>query len=579
MFNEVLFEKGIKEDMGNLRKCINKEKLMFSLLLFITFGLQIKYIFTELNIDTEYAIAMSWRMVKGDRMFQEMLEPHQTSAFLLAFFIKLFTLVTGTTEGIVIFLNAVGVLIHLGVTLCIYKTFKGKMEPFFLKLVCLFFMLLHPKGYVLPEFSNMSLWFGTLLFLSLIKYYDRQEEKRWLLLASFFLCMQIISYPSSIVVSLFVCGLLFLFSQQKLKDIVLFLSSCALQGSLYLFYFISRLGLIEFFDGIKAVFAGDRFHGTGSNIYGGIFNEGTLKAIGWIGINVFSSYLITRVYQSIRNKNRNDPDYNVVFGGFAIFTLGVFVSDICRAIFLSYYEYDGTWLNLYYIIFILYFFKGSRYLNEFEKRVVFTAYGISAGVLSAVCLVTNLSLTFSAQYIIIAVVMSFIPAMRWMKEKSIKQFWIYAMLFTSICMWTFKGFLDIREIGGLIKKGPAKGIVSEYMNAYKNNCNVEEWSMYVKENDSVLIVGQNSINALGYMIAEDSDIAIHSTMCGPTYNDALLEYWEKYPEKYPDVIAVECWYGNLKVEEDSWIMQWILDEYKPSTYDDGYYYRFYRKEE
>ena len=87
--------------MQSSKKLTGKyRKIILGILGIFVIGLQFKFIFTELNIDTEYAIAMSWRMLEGDFMLENMWEPHQTSAFLLAFIIKIYTAVTGTKEGI-----------------------------------------------------------------------------------------------------------------------------------------------------------------------------------------------------------------------------------------------------------------------------------------------------------------------------------------------------------------------------------------------------------------------------------------------------------------------------------------------
>ena len=43
------------------------------------------------------------------------------------------------------------------------------------------------------------------------------------------------------------------------------------------------------------------------------------------------------------------------------------------------------------------------------------------------------------------------------------------------------------------------------------------------------------------------------------------------------MIVVDCWYGDLKEQPDSWIMQYIENEFGYSTVTDGAYVRFYRK--
>ena len=84
----------------------------------------IKRIFTDFDIDCEYAIALSYRMARGDKMIVQMWEPHQTSAFLNAIFIKIYLFLTGTVTGIALYLNIMGTLAKAGVAIVFYRTFR-----------------------------------------------------------------------------------------------------------------------------------------------------------------------------------------------------------------------------------------------------------------------------------------------------------------------------------------------------------------------------------------------------------------------------------------------------------------------
>ena len=64
----------------------------------------ISLIFTNISYDAEYQMAMAYRMLKGDKMILQMWEPHQTSAFLCAIFMKFYMTLFGTTTGIVLYL-------------------------------------------------------------------------------------------------------------------------------------------------------------------------------------------------------------------------------------------------------------------------------------------------------------------------------------------------------------------------------------------------------------------------------------------------------------------------------------------
>ena len=75
-----------------------KYRILAFLLIIGAILVNIKSIFTDFDVDSEYAIAMAYRMIKGDRMVAQMWEPHQTSAFLCAFFMKIYMAIFRTTS-------------------------------------------------------------------------------------------------------------------------------------------------------------------------------------------------------------------------------------------------------------------------------------------------------------------------------------------------------------------------------------------------------------------------------------------------------------------------------------------------
>ena len=48
-----------------------------------------KSILTDTGFDNAYTVAMSFRHLRGDGMFEQMWEPHQTSIFLRIFYVDL----------------------------------------------------------------------------------------------------------------------------------------------------------------------------------------------------------------------------------------------------------------------------------------------------------------------------------------------------------------------------------------------------------------------------------------------------------------------------------------------------------
>ena len=117
----------------------------------------------------------------------------------------------------------------------------------------------------------------------------------------------------------------------------------------------------------------------------------------------------------------------------------------------------------------------------------------------------------------------------------------------------------IFEVGGYCRDGLRKGIIAEYMTAYRYNNNLEIWSEAIPEGSKVLFVGYNPV----FYMQGNCTIASSSTISTPTYDESLLAYWELNPDRYPDVVVFESMWGRIDIaDEDSFIMRWVLDEFQ-----------------
>ena len=90
----------------------------------------VKICFFNLNIDEEYAITLSWRILSEDRMFLDIWEPHQTSGFLTAFLCWIYQAFTGTAEYLVLYLRICGALIQAAVSIFLYRTLAGRFSRY-----------------------------------------------------------------------------------------------------------------------------------------------------------------------------------------------------------------------------------------------------------------------------------------------------------------------------------------------------------------------------------------------------------------------------------------------------------------
>ena len=126
----------------------------------------LKSIFISFDIDEGYAIAQAYRLLKGDRLFSEMWEPHQLSSFASAFFMLPFLIITnGNTTGIIIYLRIIGSLIHILIGFWFYFAAKRQFNTTTSLLITLVHINFLPKWVSIPEFEIMHYWAVCILLM------------------------------------------------------------------------------------------------------------------------------------------------------------------------------------------------------------------------------------------------------------------------------------------------------------------------------------------------------------------------------------------------------------------------------
>ena len=156
----------------------------------------IKSLFTDTGFDNAYMVAMSFRHLKGDGMFAQMWEPHQTSAFFTDFFMWIYHFFVPSYTGVMIYLQIVGTAFFALVGIPLYRLLKKIAGSDIAQLATMFFIMFRAKQTPFPDFANLQIAFSTLLFLCLVSFVREQQKKRYLCLAAVCLCLEILSYPA-----------------------------------------------------------------------------------------------------------------------------------------------------------------------------------------------------------------------------------------------------------------------------------------------------------------------------------------------------------------------------------------------
>ena len=379
--------------------------------------------------------------------------------------------------------------------------------------------IVRAKIIVFPEFSNMQIGLSVLLFLCLLMYFDNQKKRRYLLWASVCLCLLTLSYPSCIIVYFPATVLLTLYSGEKWKDVVLFSAFCFFQGMAYVLFFIRRMSVTELISNVRNIIEADSAHGVGkvdTQRYFFLLNRGCIWLAGCLGMTLFAGIFLRFVLHKKMGSKL-----------ILIFATMIAISDIVVI-------RDMATYSIVYIMIILWGITAIKYCNALERKIYITGLLISTGTVMATFLLTNLEILSVAAYMILGVMVSFIPISKWSNKNIGFSDMIFRqgilILFCAMLLLrrgvTFRRtgliYANIFDLGGVIRSGPAAGIVTDYFDAYVANCDMEDWEKYVNPQDRLLLVGNTVVNAMPYLY-QNTVISIHSTISTPTYDEKLLE--------------------------------------------------------
>ncbi len=609
-----------------------RKKYIVILLLTGSFFAALKCILVSLQMDEEYAMSMSYRLLLGDRLFTQVWDPHQTSAFLMEFFMWLYLKLFHTTTYLVIWVRAAGVLIQFGIAYYLYRMVCHILEPEYSFYLALIYFNLLPKTYVMPEFSNMMTWGLTMLLLSLFRLAvlegrissrrkerpegvigegkesgidpadeengrgDRRRKRKItfaIIEAGIWLSFTVLSYPTCLLLFPFLIWYFWKYDADRKRTVTIFTGTCFAAGALYMAYLFSYMNLTELLDNIQSLIASCGSHSAGigekCRIYGLDLARLILFSLGYLLVAVVvhgvvnrKSWREGRKRQCEQKKGRKFFSEGNFFSYIYVLLVMSFVLQFLHWIFMLWeYEYSYPY-TVYFFLFAIAFYCLKK-LSDEKKEIAVLWLGANTVMYIAILLLTNLTLFTSVKYLTSGAIMCAAVLIIYTKDRQPEICWKYARIF--LVGWCFvavfvKGWAytdndglmkNVTCVGNIISVGPGKGIFTEYMQGYMQECSYGEFRTYIQPGENLLVLDSATLCYL----YQDVNVASSTTICTPFYDENLLDYWEWNPDKYPDVIAVQCWYGELKWDSDSWIMHWIEEEFGASQVIDGNYFRYY----
>lgn len=513
--------------MNGLAKRTVLIRLFCGVLIIFSLLAAMKMMLLGLHIDEEYAIAMSYRMAEGDRMLLEMWEPHQTSGFVCALLIKGYMALFQSKEYLVFFLRGMGVLMQAGVSAFVYTTLRRRYSFTVAFVAALITFNVLPKWTLVPEFSNMLLWCSLCTWMCLLRYAEAVETgTKWLVLGALFHCGMVLAYPTCLLVfPIYLLGLYLVTEPCHRKKIWIFPCCCVLVGVLYLVYFLSHMSMTEFLFGLRQMMT------DGKHSYGLLER-----------LNVYGQEII-RLIPPLLGVLIPAAMAGMLWGGYAFSGALVLVACLQQMYF---WLGPNPYFNQPLIVFYLVYAVGA--LCRKRDRTLFWLGYVPAGItLLAVLLLTNTSIGVSGVQLLPGMLCACIILLQEAPlplRKGVKVLGTISCLALLALFMFAKGWLVCETEGykadALFVKqkalcGAARNIYCRYTDGYQYNALSELLEGRVTEKDSVLYVGFHSLR---YLLT-DAKISTYSTISTPTFDERLLTYWERYPERYPTVIIVE----------------------------------------
>lgn len=158
--------------------------------------------------DESFYCTLAYRLVKGNHLFTDMWEQCSTAAVLPAFLLKLFLLINGGTDGLILFFRAMFFICNLGATVILFQAQRKYLDIKYVILISLFYLIYAPFHFYIFSYNNLSDMLFMIVVNTILLALERTNSKLFFL--SGCLCSFIaFTYPPMIILCPIMVILLF----------------------------------------------------------------------------------------------------------------------------------------------------------------------------------------------------------------------------------------------------------------------------------------------------------------------------------------------------------------------------------
>ena len=571
----------------------NKDKLIKLMIFCAAFAVSVKVLFTGFTADEEYQLVLSYRLMRGDRLFADSWDTLQTSAFYGQFLMWIFTRIFKTTEGSLLFLRFFGIVTQGVVAVFLHRTFVRHMDKKNALFLSAAFFCTYTKLVAMPEFSNLQTWaivtMVCLLWRARDEYEASREGRANLLTvgAALAFCVAVLASACVILIPVVAVMIARLFKGRAVKKNCLFFGTCAGVGAIYVGIIFIVNGFERTMSGIKGIVAGDDTHLGSSLLTGRSKGADYLMGLGtvalWMVGSALAAFFIYLLIRAITKKKNNLWVYIWVAASLAVALYHWFVVKT---------GYEGLKLYIPVTILVGFVAAGRKRSEESDVNVTVPFYGmiIGVGVFVNVLFISNVDIITNLTFLNTSVLWglaAFAMKAEKREDRSSAQSLLAAFFFvvaigTAFTLNSGPNGSTVFNIPDLnyMRKGPAKwAFVSRSIEAAYDT-NTALFADTVAQGSNVLVVSNfihnQSLSTL-YMV-NDSNVSHYTVNSTPTYGDKLYDYWEEHPDKRPNVVVINAdsctkedmeWAEKFLGNKDEWICYSLYRVYyyvRPENY-------------
>lgn len=562
----------------------NKEKgngyklLLAVILTVLSLAAAISKILIGFDVDEGYAVSMPYRLLQGDRLLLDMWEIHQTSSFLPYVFLVPFLKITGGNTGIVLYLRIVSTVLHLCVSLWVYKELSKRMEKEWSWLCALLYFNFLPKWLMNLDFSMQLIWGMTAMLLFLLR--GEGGKRLPLFLAGVSLALTVLGYPTMAVLYPAALWLIWKYHGRSIQKMGLFTLGCGVCAIAFFGYLLGNMNIGDIFLNIPHIFS-DGSHQFDMMTKWALFFQRWLEAVIQAVVLLIPCGILIFLCKILIPKCFAKTKWLVCLVKEHLYCFFVLVFMMVSSLIVVSANLAGIpWgpfrLQVrYLVLFLLAFFLGKKH-SDYEKsgkRKKIRDY-LLIGTLIAfvgILLASNVGPVSSSSYLILGILALVLLLRLYEKEIGIKQ--VGLVMYTAVSIFLLslvfcKGYYvrvseyppaNVLEQRERVSFGPLKGIYI-YPEDLKR---AEDFHNVIKEGggeEKLLLLSTEGI----YNLYGNGTYVTPTTISTPAFNEQWVEYFTIHKEHMPDRIII----GKNTVDDlDKFFDQnpfgiWIREHYE-----------------